>query len=690
MKMFLQRIATIVLLVILLWPLSLYAQPREIIDALTSISKVTSGRKADNTTMLLREANFEIPEFLKQHWDKFSAYRKLETAFWVAEQAGPGNGQKLIAFLFKRLGREFESVSADASATEFLRLPDEMPMFASPATIHLPATVSTDISKSIITITKYTDAKALGGTHGILKYYFDLPDEVVVKLLRESATDFDALIRGIELASIPPEKKERLVKILTDLRENYLTANMDQEIVKILDMPDFIVEKPGATLHSEPQREKLRYEYDHFLHENYPTPESKKFKTMRRYDRGFGGVILGNKISQAKNIGKLKQIVWIHEQDANGINYSGHLEFWFADNIVKRLPGILWEDIYAAYNIIYVDNKNLPLNKGDGIGLIGADYPKVYSEDRVYDSLIKSFRLTSTELAYYNLLSDWEKFIIGYKARVNKLNKTAKNIEEIDRQMDDLQKKIKEYGSSYEKMLELGQILEIQRKEEITKYRATYSEFQHDSILYENYIKSNRIFKAKYPKETVSMMNYISYCNKAVLYPVIANLQLGRSLYRCDILPRIGPALIQKMQQKGATEEEIKACKQWLRGTDSIGWKFSDDSLQISFDKNFLQVQRINKQMGDGFVIFNAITTDKKRQNISQERPEFCKVLPALTRVFYDYHRLNNFVKLMAVVRWAKQNGAVFLNKPTPPPLCKAPIYSKLTENGEVIFIDRE
>jgi hypothetical protein len=722
-----------------------FGQPQDIKDAIFSISKITGSSSTDNTDLLLEKTGFKIPKSLSSSWDNFPAYRKIETAYWSAESNK--RGKKFIALLAKNLSKEFESIPYEKPLKKFLNLnvsPQEKLFVSSLTSLDLPPTVPPDIASSIVSIVKYTDAKALGGTTSILKYYFNLSDDVVYDILRKSATNYDALLSGIEKASVPPSQKERLKKIVTDLRENFESANFDKKLEEIIEKPEFIKAKSGEVLKQKPPKEKLKLVYETFVNKTHPTKKSKMFIKMKKNPKGWGGVIFGNKVISETNIPKLKTLIWIHNQSNKEFNPIGSLEFFFNDSLVKTMQGVLWEDVYAAYNIVYLDNKSSLFDDGTGIGLAGATYPDVYNEDKIYDSIIRSNNLSTNEIEYYlnrckskkefnevnnkfdSDISPLNKKIDSLSNKLNtdiiKLNelslKILKNRDSLKKQLDVIEI-AKERGNIniYNSSLKKGKQINYQLSNDKASYRVYLDKYKEDSTNYSKYsavyekefndIKDKYLInyeplREKYDledslwkiKDSTAMKNidlYLSNCNKVVLYPIIANLELGRSLIRADVLPRNAPILIEMLKSKGANDIEIELSKKWLEGSDTIGWKFTDDSLLISFDEDFIQVNRQshynNKDIELGLLNFNRIDS-KNRQSISTDFIEFNKLVPLLTKTFYDYYRLNNFAKLLAVFRWSKQNGAKFLNKPKTPPLYKAPLYTILRKDGSVELVD--
>lgn len=677
---------------LLFQPAQLKSQSQEIKNAMFTISKMTNGGAGDQTTQMLLSEGFIVPDNLTANWNNFSSFRKIETAYWAAEKSEAGSGDHLIGNLSQKLASQFESVFVEAPLNRFLAMEPKRIKFAPLKTFALPANdLKPELYQPILSISKYTNTGALGGTYGILKYQYDLDDELAVKILRESATAYDAMLIGLEHASIPPEKKVRIQKIIKELRENYLTAKLDLELQKILGEPDFVMEKSGHALAKKPSTQKIEVEYDAFLRKHYAIPGTLDFNQMKNFHEGFGGVIFGNKIKSGKNIGKPTQIVWIHEKDAKGVNNAGRLEFIYPDGNTRCFPGVLWEDIYAAYNIVYSEDNKFKNYEGEGIGLIGADYPENYEKDKVFDSLIRSYHLTPMELAYYKfrsklkVITNIAKRDMDILMQINAYLYYAGSSLQLVKDSLDI---TKEGTELHNKLFKKQQIIKDNIAKADTKHTEFVNRWKEDSL---TYIKAREIEQKFIKRDSMAIVHvdqYLSLCNKVIIHPVIANLELGSALYRCDIMPRISSALIQKLKLKGATEKEIAACKLWLTGTDSIGWKFTDDSLFIDTDKNLITVQRANNNKKSGYLIFNAIDSYNNGKNASEDRPVFVDALPVMTRTFYDYHRLDNFAKVMAIVRWAKQNEMVFLNKPKTPPMYAAPAYSKLNEKGDIFIVN--
>jgi hypothetical protein len=691
-------------------PVFSFAQLNEIKNAIESISKITASGSGDQTAIVLRQTGFSVPDNLKPSWNAFPSYRKIETAYWAAEKVG--NGERLLALLSKTMAQEYESVSYEAPLHKFLSSNIHINTkigFGTLSTLVLPNQVPSEIERSIGSIAKYTDAKALGGTRGVLKYYFDLPDDQVYKILRESDNDFDALLSGIEKASIPPTQKERLSKIVTDLKVNYEAANLDHNLEVIKESPDLIKEKSGSSLQGEVPKEKLRAEYDGFVKKNFPDKGSMKFEKMKVNPKGFGGIIFGNKIFTSPNLSKLKSIVWIHNNNIDVNAKIGELDFNFQDGSLKTYPNVLWEDVYAAYHILYGDYKYPSLVSSKGIGLTGAYYPDVYNEDKGFDDIIHSHNLTQNENEYYLSLNKLEKvrFLIDERIKAEESTLASINTNLIDNSVYYNKIIAKERAALLARNNTLYYKLEADRhklldkgKKQITTDSLLWVAILKDSAEYYQkcilpYNENQKNWESKDSSAVANVQKYIIECTKIILHPAVANLELGRSLIRADVQPRSCDLLINLAKSNLKDKSQVDLLKRWLIGCDSIGWKFTDDTLLISSSHRDLITVSRNKNPEDVNSIATILTFNKMQtrpmsdSSYSEDFPEFDHVMPILSNTFYDFYRLNNFSKVMALVRWAKQSGAIFLNKPKTPPLYIAPAYTMITKQGTVELFDK-
>ncbi|WP_221393464.1 hypothetical protein [Dyadobacter sp. NIV53] len=347
-------------------------------SSIESIAKYTN-LGSDRTASLLAEIGFNPPENLKLKWDRFPAVRKIETAYLAVD----GNsGERMLALLANNLAQRYESVRYEHTLTTLLDKfsfnTEEKILFKNLSSIessNIP--ISSSVREPIMAITKYSDARALGGSTGILKNYFNLTDKKVYDILRSSSDNYDALIKGINSASIPPSQRDRLIKIVKELQKSYQAAQTDAALNKISRYYSSEKMPQGTVLNENKQLIRIEDQYKNYQERHFKTESSRKFQNMKMDTKTYGGVVFGNNVSTSASLinKKLKYIKWIEAaSDKPGESVNGSLEFEFFDGSVKVTPSILLEDIYAAHRIIFDDNGKSKYLQGDGIGLAGANY----------------------------------------------------------------------------------------------------------------------------------------------------------------------------------------------------------------------------------------------------------------------------------------------------------------------------
>jgi hypothetical protein len=669
-------------------PAQVGAQPKEILDALELISSMTSNVRLDKTDEVLKLATFNVPPNLQDNWKDFPAFRKLETAYWAAERTG--NGKTLMKVIISNLAQEFESVKYDPVLAPYISDVVQPIQFAPLADLNLPSGMEPSFGKQLLAITQYTDARALGGTRGILQHYFNLPETQIYDILRTSGSNLDALSRGIELASIPPSEQERLKKIVRDLQIEFESANRDAKLSEILSEREPLKNKKGKGLKedaAEAKRPGLQKKYNDFLRENYKTPGSRDFDKMKTYHEGFGGIILGNQIKTRNGDGKPVRIIWIQEQLPEDFTPSGTLQFIRDNGKTDIIAGVLLEDVYAAYEIVYKSTA-LERLRTEAIGLTGAFYPDIPSDDRIYDSIIKSNLDTPTKVAVYKMECDLRRASRDRQKANALLRKRESEISKLEKELDEA-KTAGNSGLYTQKATKFNEL--------IKEYRATLTKQNAGVATYNSKLAE---YKLASKDDLGDIRRTLRRCNKIILHPAVANLDLGRSLIRADILPQSSQFLLTELQNRGADNDELAVCKKWLEGSDSIGWKFTDDQLEVRSANDFLNIARKGADSlftyHSGILNFNAITSritnsspgKTERTPISVDRPEFNEVLPLLMNAYYDYKRLNSFAVVYSALRWGRLNGAIFLNKPKSPVRYATPAYIYLSKEGHVNLVE--
>jgi hypothetical protein len=175
-----------------------------------------------------------------------------------------------------------------------------------------------------------------------------------------------------------------------------------------------------------------------------------------------------------------------------------------------------------------------------------------------------------------------------------------------------------------------------------------------------------------------------------VLHPALASLDLGWAAVMVDALP-IEPDLIETIvRQSGAGEDQALAIKNLFLSmhTPSFvhNWKVVDVPLTVGSNGGALAVWRSGPD--------SSIPVGLRRTAFIEMRPmlekgfdvgfarNFYQYVPILTRASRDYDRLNRFASVLAVVRLAKMEGAVFLSPPPAPQRMPTPDAIRISEHA--------
>jgi hypothetical protein len=164
-----------------------------------------------------------------------------------------------------------------------------------------------------------------------------------------------------------------------------------------------------------------------------------------------------------------------------------------------------------------------------------------------------------------------------------------------------------------------------------------------------------------------------------VLHPAIAQFKLGWSLTLCDafFFPELRPILIGRIRESQPLEAEAfdGFFKQAKRTWDT--YKYFDVPVEIRASNGKIQVAR---QIGNGkfapelrdscyFTLFLHKFDDigKSKEDFWDTDEEFYSRVPALLKASQDHQQLNELIRVVAFLRWAKERGATFADPIDPP-----------------------
>lgn len=361
-------LCSILFALVLLAPQSGLSQSDADKAILSVVTKYTSSI-ADRTDVFLNEIGYNPPTYLKNEWKSYPAIRKLSMAYEAAEVVEPGiGGKKLIQKLKYKLSRKYEGIRYEPILKNLKSYTGKI-TFKHP-TKYGNIKLDNGIKRQLLTLSKYTERGALGGSRGVLLFKFGLHDIDVFDILAKSDNPYTALERGLSKSKIPPTHQERLKNIIRDLQTKYEGARYEVEFKKYNDGLTFSSEKTYTPkkIQNPPNNGLTKAKYNRYIVQNYKiTGIGLKFQNMIRFRRGFGGVIFGNTVKDSTQLPKLSYINYIPTDTKITNEPMGTLEFIFEDGTVLTEPSVFAEDIIAAHQLIF-NNTNIDDN---GIGLAG-------------------------------------------------------------------------------------------------------------------------------------------------------------------------------------------------------------------------------------------------------------------------------------------------------------------------------
>jgi hypothetical protein len=397
--------------------------------ALIGLSRILAAAPASTSANVLRDVGYN-PTNVPPGWANYPMVRKIETVYLAAEQARPKQGSYALALMARSLAQQYNSVNYDPILKAYLDLsvPPEALTFVSLTQYEKP---DPTIQRAILAISRYAERGRLGGPAGILQFHFNLPPEAAYDILRSSASNEEAISRG--LARISPERRqaylERLISRLDDSFPD--TAPFER------DLDPFRPHKRGHTSgpiitdeHTSPpdnsrpsgsggggvggggsgtsvSTDKPRSiepgggsetrvgtepastsEFIRHPQETYETrvPEwygsaPVAFEEMVVVEGGAGGVVFGN---------AFKSLI---QKQPVGMEYlplsdsGGQLIIHFSDNSEASYGPVDTGDVYAAYHIVFGDGKAMPeFHEGQGVPLLGIENRRTHY-DLVDDSI---------------------------------------------------------------------------------------------------------------------------------------------------------------------------------------------------------------------------------------------------------------------------------------------------------------
>jgi len=382
----------------------------------------------DNVGQMLNNIGFRpsVPGF-----KAFPAVRKIESAYFAAEEGEKGTGELVLALLSKQVCENYESAREDPTLKQYAVLSADPSRlhFATPPSNPMPGP---EVRSAITTLADYSDGNALGGPQGVLRDYFGLSPNRVYEILRTSDSTAAAIAQGLNWVP-ESERHRKLADLVAEIDRAYDGAAMKEVSLdeyraiapgKHDKIPTAITNPgphpPGPPPWSPndplnpynppspnnsggdggnlgptlPKANEAQGEenYRQFVDDRY-TGSSSGFasETLQQTGEGvvqgvfdavvegaggFGGIVFGNTVVESQGLGKLVSVSWIPSSNKDK-QQTGRLVFNLlrtsqgTSRMVHRFYGpVLLEDASAAYRIIY-SHEGLPeWSRGQGIGIM--------------------------------------------------------------------------------------------------------------------------------------------------------------------------------------------------------------------------------------------------------------------------------------------------------------------------------
>lgn len=207
-------------------------------ELLTAVAEVIQGN-GNMANRLLSNIGFSEPDYIKDNWNKFPTYKKIEIAIKAAENNEKGNGKKVLALLSKALAQEYQPVQyvdilkpllqSEITGTSLaFKFPTKQKKYDRKFS---KITLDDALKKQIFTLSNYMDNGALGGLVTVLNTKFGLDYDAIFNIVSRSNSFYDVLEDGLLTSTKPEHFKAKLIDLASELYENYQAVKKDAVIV---------------------------------------------------------------------------------------------------------------------------------------------------------------------------------------------------------------------------------------------------------------------------------------------------------------------------------------------------------------------------------------------------------------------------------------------------------------------------
>lgn len=380
-------------------------------QALHVIAEYAHG-SVDLATHYLAKLGFRYsPPIGEDVWSEFPTVRKIEAAYVAAEAAAPDKGGQVLLFkLANELAQDFAAIRKEAALQAIFKS-----TFAAPETLEFrqppaqaPPPLPKPIRDAVKVVSHYASGGAVGDSPRLFARYLQVSEDEAYEVLRSSETHEQALERGLFRHS-SAKQVEILRRMTQDLNRQYKTIYAERGLAGIgmyrPDASDGFAPQGGSPGPKDPHQGpgtppqdggglgsdggadpyKPRPDpsppearksadvstYKKFVQESYGNPGGKgrAFRRAVTTLGGFGGVIFGNEVS-SEGIPRVRSIRFV---PANVPGKPGALVAEMDGGVQAQLRGVSASEAAIARAMIFDRfQADIAWHPDELIGLVGA------------------------------------------------------------------------------------------------------------------------------------------------------------------------------------------------------------------------------------------------------------------------------------------------------------------------------
>jgi hypothetical protein len=220
------------------------------------------------------------------------------------------------------------------------------------------------------------------------------------------------------------------------------------------------------------------------------------------------------------------------------------------------------------------------------------------------------------------------------------------------------------------------------------------SEYLETLVLVEDLLAANEIlFHSDYNTGEgiglAGIKNPIFYDNlirwESVIHPALSNFELGWSALSVDALPIASNDMIKYVKKNN---DAIDTAFQWVLNSNLKTWKIIDIPLVITNQENKFLIERSDKSaleiLPNAYITMHGFYANGLSEG--EEVSGFYETIPALTQSIYEFSRINDFARTLALLRWAKEKGGILVDLPKDIKYVQTPETIFITEQKNIRY----